>query len=141
LQPSVTIRNVFHLDGTPTEAADTDLPGIPGAKAQVLAVSPSDGSVVLRLRGVSKNPQDVYRAATRESLSVDVTHKPMIALVWAGFYVMMAGALLALVKRSREASRAVAAIVEPRAEPRSESPAGYTAPGPPPVPLHTRSRI
>ena len=137
----LTIRNVFHLDGTPTEAADTELPGIPGAKAQVLAVSPSDGSVVLRLRGISKNPQDEYRAATRESLSVDVTHKPMIALVWAGFYVMMAGALLALVKRSREASRAVAAIVEPRAEPRAESSAGYPAPGPPPVPLHTRSRI
>ena len=72
-----------------------------------MAVSPSDGSVVLRLRGLSKDPGAEHQAATRESLSVEVTRKPLINLVWGGFYVMMAGGLLALYKRAREARRAV----------------------------------
>ena len=79
----------------------------PNGKMRVLAVSPNDGAVVLRLTGVSKNPADEFQAATVESLSVDVTHKPLIALVWGGFYVLMAGGLLAFVKRSQEARRAV----------------------------------
>ena len=87
---------------------------MPGAKVRVLAVSPNDGAVVLRLTGVSKNPADEFQAATVESLSVDVTHKPLIALVWGGFYVMMAGGLLAFIKRSGEARRAVARGRRPR---------------------------
>ena len=74
---------------------------------KVVAVSPNDGAVVVRLRGISKNPADEFQAATVESLSLDVTRKPLISLVWGGFYVMMAGAFLAFVKRSREARKAV----------------------------------
>ena len=74
---------------------------------------------MLRLTGVSKNPADEIHAATVESLSVDVTHKPLIALVWGGFYVMMAGGLLAFVKRSKEARRAVLeAVARSGREPR-----------------------
>jgi hypothetical protein len=86
---------------------------------------------------VSKNPADEHQAATVESLSVDVTRKPLIVLVWAGFYVMMAGGVLAFVKRAREARRAVqqAEAAEPT---RAESPVAATGPV---VPAHTRSTV
>ena len=58
------------------------------------------------LHGISKDPAAEHQAATTESLSVDVTRKPLIALVWGGFYVMMAGAFTAFLKRSREARQA-----------------------------------
>jgi LPXTG-motif cell wall-anchored protein len=35
-----------------------------------------------------------------------VTVKPLISLVWGGFYVMMAGGLLALLRRGKDAHAA-----------------------------------
>jgi cytochrome c-type biogenesis protein CcmF len=109
----VTARFVYHLDGSEPEAPELEVPGHPGAFLQVLAVSPSDEAVALRLRGMSRDPAAEFQAATRENLSVEVTRKPLINLVWGGFYVMMAGGLLALVKRTREARRAVVPASEP----------------------------
>ena len=103
----VTLRYLYHMDGAEAEAPDTEVPGHPGAFMRVMAVSPSDGAVALRLRGISKDPALEHQAATRESLSLEVTRKPLISLVWAGFYVMMAGGILALIKRAREARRSV----------------------------------
>ena len=61
-----------------------------------------------------------------------MTKKPLINLVWAGFYVMMAGGLLALAKRAREARRAVL-VAEASREKTSAPPVpagrGVTAPG------------
>jgi cytochrome c biogenesis factor len=122
-----TLRYVHRMDGREPTAEEVEIPGVAGAFMKVIGVSPSDGTVVLRLRGISKDPAAEFQAATRESLSVEVTKKPLINLVWGGFYVMMAGGLLALWKRSREASRAtVRADVEARvtSSPRpAESPA------------------
>jgi cytochrome c-type biogenesis protein CcmF len=132
----VTLRYVFHLDTREAEAEDVAIPGFANGKMRVLAVSPNDGSVVLRLVGVSKNPADEFQAATVESLSVDVTRKPLIALVWGGFYVMMAGGLLAFVKRSGEARRAVLEATPDQA--RAESPVAPTGPA---MPAHTRSPL
>jgi cytochrome c-type biogenesis protein CcmF len=103
----VTLRFVYHMDGGAPEAPDVEIPGHPGGLMRVMAVSPSDGAVALRLRGISKDPAMEHQAATRESLSLEVTRKPLISLVWAGFYVMMSGGILALIKRTREARRAV----------------------------------
>ena len=124
---NATVRYVFHMDGGEPEAPELEVPGVPGAFMKVLAVSPTDGSVALRIRGISKDPAKEFQAATRESLSVELTVKPLINLVWAGFYVMMAGGLLALVKRSREAARATA----PAAEPVRETPQTSAAPAVP----------
>jgi hypothetical protein len=127
------------MDGRPAEAEELAIPGFPGGKLRVLAVSPNDGAVVLRLTGVSANPADEIHAATVESLSVEVTRKPLIALVWGGFYVMMAGGVLAFVKRSREARRAV--LEAGRAEATvsvAEAPVGATGPV---MPAHTRSKL
>ena len=101
-----TLKYVHHMDGREPDAEELAIPGVAGAFMKVLAVSPSDGTVALRLRGLSKDPAAEHQAATRESLSIEVTKKPLINLVWGGFYVMMAGGLLALGKRSREAARA-----------------------------------
>ena len=103
-----------------------------------MAVSPNDGAVVVRLTGVSKNPADEFQAATVESLSVDVTRKPLIGLVWGGFYVMMAGGLLAFLKRAREARKAVLdASAEPAAAPHG-SPVAPTGPA---LPASARSPL
>jgi cytochrome c-type biogenesis protein CcmF len=136
-QHDATVKAVFYLDGRPTEADEVEIPGVAGGKMRVMAVSPNDGAVVLRLTGVSKNPADEFQAATVESLSVEVTRKPLIALVWGGFYVMMAGGILAFIKRSGEARRAVIAA-EQQPEPRGEPAVPATGPA---VPAHTRSRL
>ena len=133
----VTLRYVYHLDGQEPEAADVDIPGVPGGTMRVVAVSPNDGAVVLRMLGVSRDPAAEHQAATRESLSVDVTRKPLIALVWGGFYVMMAGAFLAFVKRSREARRATLLAESQAAAPAREA----VRPTGPAIPVHTRSRL
>ena len=132
----VTLRYVFHLDTREAEADDVAVPGFANGKMRVVAVSPNDGAVVLRLVGISKNPADEFQAATVESLSVDVTRKPLIALVWGGFYVMMAGGLLAFVKRSGEARRAVL-----EASPREVAADAPVAPTGPVMPAHTRSPL
>jgi cytochrome c-type biogenesis protein CcmF len=129
----VTLRFVHHMDGSAPDAPELEVPGHPGGFMRVLAVSPSDGAVALRLRGVSKDPAAEHQAATRESLSVEVTRKPLISLVWAGFYVLMAGGLLALFKRAREAGRAALAPETTR-----EVPAGSPSPSAVlPVPAHS----
>ena len=132
----VTLRYVFHLDTREGEAEEAAIPGFPNGRMRVLAVSPNDGAVVVRLVGVSKNPADEFQAATVESLAVDVTRKPLIGMVWGGFYVMMAGGLLAFVKRSREARRAILAESTERARPEPAVPA--TGPA---LPAHTRSPL
>ena len=131
----VTMRYVFHLDTREADAEEATIPGFPDGKMRLLAVSPNDGAVVLRLKGISKNPADEFQAATVESLSVDVTRKPLIALVWGGFYVLMAGGLLAFVKRAKEARRAVLEASVPAA---AETPVAPTGPA---VPAHGRSKL
>ncbi len=136
-QHDVTLRYIFHLDGQEAEAQDVDVPGVPGGKMRVVAVSPNDGAVVLRMLGVSKDRASEYQAATTESLSVDVTRKPLISLVWGGFYVLMAGAFLAFVKRAREARHATLQAEARAAAPDREA----VAPTGPAIPVHGRSRL
>jgi cytochrome c-type biogenesis protein CcmF len=129
-----TLRYVYHMDGREPETQELEVPGLPGAFMKVMAVSPSDGAVVVRLRGLSKDPAAEFQAATRESLSVEITRKPLINLVWGGFYVMMAGGILALVKRAREAQHAV---VSATVEASGEAP----MPAPSIVPVSARSTL
>ena len=107
-----TLRYLYHMDGGEADAPELEVPGVAGAFMKVMAVSPSDGAVALRLRGISKDRAKEFQAATRENLSIELTHKPLINLVWGGFYVLMAGGLMALVKRTREARRAVVPAAE-----------------------------
>ena len=71
------------------------LPG--GGRISVLGINASEGAVQLAVSGVAFGPNpDPAR------LSVDVTRKPLINLVWYGFYVVLAGGALATWNRSRE---------------------------------------
>jgi cytochrome c-type biogenesis protein CcmF len=96
---------VAHLDGsTQNEGRPSPVVGIAGSAMRIDSVSAADGSVTLNVTGLTS---DVI-AAIPETLSVDVTRKPLIALVWGGFYVMMAGALLAFIRRAGQARSALA---------------------------------
>jgi cytochrome c-type biogenesis protein CcmF len=58
-----TLRYVWNMETRQADAPEMEIPGVPGGKMRVLAVSPSDGAVVLRLTGVSKDPKAEYQAA------------------------------------------------------------------------------
>ncbi len=70
-------------------------------QVRICRVSPNDGAVELEFLGLA--PGGDARPAVPETLSIDVTTKPLIGLVWGGFYVMMFGGLLALAKRAKDA--------------------------------------
>lgn len=130
-----TLQYVAPLDGsTPSEGRPLTIAGTTNATMTIEGVSAAEGSLHLNVIGLA----NAFKPAVPESLSVDVTRKPLISLVWGGFYVMMFGALLAMIKRSREARLAVAKSVE--------SP-GAPAPGSPrpsalrPETAHARSRL
>jgi cytochrome c-type biogenesis protein CcmF len=86
------------------QAPDVPIPGTPNGRFRISRVAGNDGSMEIEVLGL--NPRGDLKPPTRESFSVDVTVKPLISLVWAGFYVMMAGGLLALVRRGRDARAA-----------------------------------
>jgi cytochrome c-type biogenesis protein CcmF len=91
--------------GPATEAPDTPLPG--KGRFRIKRVSPNEGTCEIELMGVA--PGGDLKPATAETLSIDVTTKPLISLVWGGFYVMMAGGLLALLRRARDSRQAAVA--------------------------------
>ncbi len=89
-------------DQSETSSPDTPIPGTSGRYRILRAV----GADSLEIEVLGLNPAGDVRAPTTESFSVDVTTKPLISLVWGGFYVMMAGGLLALLRRGRDARAA-----------------------------------
>jgi cytochrome c-type biogenesis protein CcmF len=99
-----TLQYVAHLDGSaPNQGRPAAIAGTQ-ATMVVEGVSATDESVQLLVSGLSA---EEVTPPTPESLSIDVTRKPLISLVWGGFYVMMTGGILAFLKRSRDAHRFV----------------------------------
>ncbi|MGH9442335.1 MAG: cytochrome c biogenesis protein CcsA [Thermoanaerobaculia bacterium] len=127
-----TLEYVAHLDGsTPNQGRPATVPGTAAGVMTVQGVSAAEESVILNVSGLGSD----FIPAVPETLSVDVTRKPLISLVWGGFYVMMFGGLLAFLKRSKQARAAV--LAEERA-------ASADAPAPPrppmrPSPAHARA--
>ncbi|HKI01500.1 MAG TPA: cytochrome c-type biogenesis CcmF C-terminal domain-containing protein [Thermoanaerobaculia bacterium] len=72
------------------ETPPATLPG--GGAVFVSGINATNGAVQLELTGVA-NPA---------KLSVDVTRKPLIQLVWGGLYVILFGGILATVQRFRQ---------------------------------------
>ncbi len=90
---SEQVRPLYRMDPTSGSVQTPPLP-LPGGGQLVLAgINASTRKVQLELAGVA-NPA---------RLSVDVTRKPLIKLVWYGLYVVLAGGLMATVHRLREA--------------------------------------
>jgi len=93
------VRPLYRLnpaDGR-VETPVMPLPG--GGAVRVSGINATAGKVLLDLGGLA-NPA---------RLSLDVTHKPLISLVWGGLYVVLAGGILSTANRLRQ-SRKLAAI-------------------------------
>ncbi|MEO6326353.1 MAG: hypothetical protein ABIT01_05485, partial [Thermoanaerobaculia bacterium] len=88
------------------ESPETPVPGTK-ARIRMKRVSATEGTCEIEVLGL--NPAGDVKAATVESFSADITTKPLISLVWAGFYVMMGGAVLSFLRRARDSRRAALA--------------------------------
>jgi cytochrome c-type biogenesis protein CcmF len=84
----------FHPDGNvespPLALAD-------GGSVLLTGINASDGAVRLQLAGLGGDDPGVPAR-----LSVDVTRKPLIRLVWYGLYLVLAGGLAAAANRLRQ---------------------------------------
>jgi cytochrome c-type biogenesis protein CcmF len=89
---TATITPLYRLDpinGT-VQTPPMALPG--GGEILVAGINAGTGAVQLEVTGTRNLPK----------LSVDVTRKPLIQLVWFGLYIVLAGGILATVHRLRE---------------------------------------
>lgn len=121
-----TLQYVAHFDGAPNEGVAAAVPGASTASMTVESVSAAQGAIELHVLGLTRD----VTPARAESLSLEVTRKPLIALVWGGFYIMMFGAFLAFLKRISQARQAPVTAKENAAGP---------APNPlAPSPAHAR---
>lgn len=71
------------------------LPG--GGRLALAGINASAGSARLMIEDAAGEA-----GGSPARLSLDVTHKPLVSLVWWGVYVAMAGGLLAIVARSKQ---------------------------------------
>ncbi len=80
--------------GGQIQSPTVDLPG--GGRLAMTGINPNAGKVQFDVAGVAVEGK-------RARLSIDVTRKPLIQLVWGGLYVVLAGGALATWKRFRGA--------------------------------------
>jgi cytochrome c-type biogenesis protein CcmF len=90
---------------------EADFPGLPGVKLRLGRLDPNEKTAELLIID-PKAPGDPGEPA---HFSVDVTIKPMIGLLWSGLIVLLAGGILAVVRRGEEFSTAVASQPAPGA--------------------------
>ena len=103
---------------TPTLVRETDkqqeFPAqIPNDPAQIALqdIDPDNGLVALAITGLEGLP-----APTPAEVTIEVSRKPAINLLWLGIVVLAAGTIIALLRRRREAQRLVQAEAEAAAQ-------------------------
>ena len=74
-----------------------------GGQVYVEGIDPAGGQVRLAVQGL---PGMSGAAGRPPALSVDVTEKPLIQLVWIGLWVILMGGVLAVANRLRQAMQA-----------------------------------
>jgi cytochrome c-type biogenesis protein CcmF len=92
---TVTVRPLYRFnpaDGS-VQSPSTPLPG--GAAVAIAGIDASKQKIVLDLPGLGSPAK----------LSLDVTRKPLIGLVWGGLYVVLAGGVLSAIQRLRQARK------------------------------------
>jgi cytochrome c-type biogenesis protein CcmF len=93
-----TVTPIYRFSGDGrVEAPPSRLPG--GGDVLLSAIDATSGAVQLDFVGV----EPAGAGAKLASLSVDVTRKPLIRLVWYGLYVVLLGGILATSQRLRQA--------------------------------------
>jgi cytochrome c-type biogenesis protein CcmF len=92
---TTTLRPVYRFNPVDGRVDAPRVPlGLPGGGAIGIAgINASAAKVVLDLPGLGTPPR----------LSLDVTRKPLIGLVWGGLYVVLVGGVLAALHRLRQA--------------------------------------
>ena len=78
------------------DAPPASLPG--GGEVLLTAIDATTGAVQLDLVGIGA----LATGGTPARLSLDVTRKPLMRLVWYGLYVMLAGGVIATTQRLRQ---------------------------------------
>jgi len=86
---SETVQPIYGFNPATGDVSNPMVPLASGGTIAVAGIVPMNGMVQLQL----SSPR----------LSVDITRKPLIKLVWYGFYVVLIGGLIALTFRFREA--------------------------------------
>jgi cytochrome c-type biogenesis protein CcmF len=89
---TTTVRPLYRLDPVNGSVDTPPLPLPGGASIFVAGINASNGAVELEVTG-AKNPP---------KLSIDVTRKPLIQLVWFGLYIVLIGGAIATVSRLRQ---------------------------------------
>ena len=96
-----TVEPLYRFDQTTgsVETPPLQVPG--GGRMTISGVDANTGAVRLAFLGIP-----VITSATGEppSLSIDVTEKPLIQLVWWGLYVILAGGVLSTIQRLKQAA-------------------------------------
>ncbi|HEY8022572.1 MAG TPA: cytochrome c-type biogenesis CcmF C-terminal domain-containing protein [Thermoanaerobaculia bacterium] len=89
------IKALYKMDPASgqVETPPTPLPG--GGAIYLAGINASAGAVQLEVTGIQ----------SRGKLSLDITQKPLIQLVWGGLYVVLLGGILATVQRIRQARK------------------------------------
>jgi len=87
------VTPIYRLNPT-NGTVETPPTSLPGRGSIVLAgINTGNGAVQLETSGVA-NPM---------KLSIDVTKKPLIQLVWGGLYIVLIGGILTMIQRFRQA--------------------------------------
>ena len=89
---TTTVQPIYQLNPATGEVASPPVPLPGGGAVHVGGLNAADRSIQLQFTGLDNPPR----------LSVDVTRKPLIQLVWYGFYVVLIGGLLSTLHRLRE---------------------------------------
>ncbi len=92
---TTTVKPIYRLNPASGQVETPPMP-LPGGGAIVVSgINASGGQVQFEVTGVS-NPA---------RLSIDVTRKPLINLVWYGLYIILLGGALATVQRLRQSMK------------------------------------
>jgi cytochrome c-type biogenesis protein CcmF len=89
---SFTLMPLYTLDRASGQVQSTPMPLPGGGTVAIAGINVNTGAVQLETTGV----------ASPMKLSVDVTRKPLIQLVWFGLYIVIIGGVLAASQRLRE---------------------------------------
>ena len=87
------VQPIYRFDPVQGGVVNPSIPLATGGSVAVAGIVPINGTVQLAFSGLESPPK----------LSIDVTRKPLIKLVWYGFYVVLLGGLIATFHRLREA--------------------------------------
>jgi len=97
------ITPFFHSSGESGDSHDdADFPGLPGVKVRTGRMDPNEKTVEIQIL----DPQAPPDEGEPMQFSIDLTIKPMIGLLWGGLVVLLAGGIMATVRRGEEFSAA-----------------------------------